>query len=343
VLKVKRGEMGALRSVAPRHRARIIPLLEIVERTRLPTIEAHLDTAFKDFARSVRLYPSCFLDAHEIAPDGEAAAAEVFERAATAGVPFRPVTGITRSADVDAALRYRSRGLGLRLSRQELEEGGLAERLQGFMDQHRLAPAETDIIIDLGPVEDLVAEGVAALAEAFLAEVPDHARWRTFTISACAFPMSLRTVERHSHSVVPRLEWMTWKQRLYGNRRDLLRLPTFSDCAIQHPAGVEHFDPVLMPVSAVIRYAREEDWLLVKGESTRQTLPSHQFPRLASRLVYGDLRSSYAGAPHCAGCVEMKAAADGAEGLGSAEVWRRLGTVHHITVVMDELASLPWL
>ena len=39
---------------------------------------------------------------------------------------------------------------------------------------------------------------------------------------------------------------------------------------------------------------------------------------------------------------KMKAAADDAAGLGSAEVWRRLGTIHHITTVVEELGALPW-
>lgn len=106
--------------------------------------------------------------------------------------------------------------------------------------------------------------------------------------------------------------------------------------------GVEGFDPRIMQVSASIRYTLPERWLLIKGESTRLTPPSMQFPRLATQLVYGHLQRHFAGAEHCAGCTAMKAAADGESGLGSAEVWRRLGTIHHITRVMQDLAVLPW-
>jgi hypothetical protein len=120
----------------------------------------------------------------------------------------------------------------------------------------------------------------------------------------------------------------------------LPRLPTFSDCAIQHPRGVEGFDPRIMQVSASIRYTLPEDWLLLKGESTRFKQPSVQFPDLATRLVYGHLRSHFRGATHCEGCASIKAAADGAPRFGSAEAWRRLGTMHHISTVAEQLRVL---
>jgi hypothetical protein len=346
VLKVKRGEKAALRSIDPGLRPRITPLLEIVERNpdRAPTVEAHLDTAFNDLAESVQLYPRCFLDAREIAPDGQPAAAAVFEQAAAGGIQFTPVTGLSRSADVDAALHHGAGGIALRLTRAELEEGGLATRLSRFIHDRGFDPEQTDLILDLGSVAQLVAEGVAALTEVFLAEIPDHGSWRSLTVSACAFPISMGGVERHSFSFADRVDWMAWRDGLYGHRGQIERLPTFSDAAIQHPSGVEGFDPRIMQVSAAIRYTlqQRDAWLLIKGASTRITPPSEQFPALATRLVYGAYRQWFRGESHCAGCRGMKAAADGAPRLGSAEAWRRLGTIPHITTVVESLTSLPW-
>jgi hypothetical protein len=82
-------------------------------------------------------------------------------------------------------------------------------------------------------------------------------------------------------------------------------------------------------------------WLRIKGQSLRNTPGSEQFADIATQLVYGHLREHYAGADHCEGCRLIKLAADGAPKLGSPEVWRRLGTIHHMTMVMQGLASLP--
>lgn len=347
VLKVKRGEKAALRSIPVRLRRHITPLLEIVERrtdrTPTPTVEAHLNTAFKELARSLRDYPRCFIDTREIAPDGPSAAAETFQRAAAAGLSFTPVTGIARSADIEASLQQEDRGVAVRLTRAEFEQGGLTGRIRAFLTERELTPERTDLILDLGTVGELVAEGVTALTGAFLADVPDHEAWRTLTVSACAFPMSMGGVDRHSSNLVDRVDWLAWRNGLHSRSSSLQRLPTFSDSGIQHPSGVEGFDPRTMQVSAAIRYTlrQPEAWLLIKGESTRVSLPSEQFPLLATRLVYGAYRGHFAGGQHCEGCRCMKAAADGAEGLGSAEAWRRLGTIHHITTVMEDLASLP--
>lgn len=95
-----------------------------------------------------------------------------------------------------------------------------------------------------------------------------------------------------------------------------------------------------MPVSASVRYALADEWLLIKGESTRRNPARRQFPQLAKRLVYGYLRRHFHGTRHCQGCASIKAAADGQPRLGSPEVWRRIGTVHHITEVSRTLRSL---
>lgn len=342
VLKVKRGERKALQRISSVHQSRITPLLEIVARKPSKTLSAHLDTVFTDLAETIHPYSRCFLDAREIAADDQAGAADAFQRASDAGIVFTPVTGVSRTADVVPALHHRANGLALRLTRAEFEQGGLTRRVNTFLSAHHLTPEELDLIIDLGGVEDLIAEGIGALTDAFMAEVPDHPRWQTFTISACAFPRSMGVVQRNSHAFVERADWVAWKDNLYGRRDGLQRLPTFSDCAIQRPEGVENFDPVRMQVSASIRYTLEEEWLLIKGQSTRSKRPGEQFPALARELVYGNLRSRFYGSNHCNGCGFMRAAADGEPGLGSAEAWRQLGTIHHISVVTQALASLPW-
>ncbi len=344
VLKVKRGEKAALLALAAPLCSRITPLLEIVERKadKTPTIEKHIDTAFKDLANSVRPFGRCFLDAREIAADGPTAAVQVFQRAAAAGMVFAPVTGLSRTADVAAALAHQRHGLVLRLTRDEFERGGLTAAISQFLTTHSLSPEQLDLIVDLGAVDQMVSVGIMALTTVFLAAIPNPGRWKTLTVSACAFPMSMGDVERHSHSLVEREEWIAWRDGLYIHRNQLPRLPTFSDCGIQHPKGVEDFNPRIMRASATVRYTLPDEWLLIKGESTKNTLPSDQFPILATRLVYGHLRNHFMGSAHCQGCVLIKNAADHAPNLGSPEAWRKLGTIHHMTMVMDGLSGLLW-
>ena len=92
---------------------------------------------------------------------------------------FTPVTGISRNnEDVVAAINYQHRGLALRLTRPEFESGALVG-LQNFLRRYGLTPDEIDLIVDLGPVDNMIAPGVASLAAAFLRDIPDHTMWRT--------------------------------------------------------------------------------------------------------------------------------------------------------------------
>ena len=344
VLKLKRAEKKALTRVAPRLRQHVVPLLEIVERTSAPSIDRHLSTSFRDLASSLTGYPRCLLDAREIESDGTSAAHDAFNRALTSGISFTPVTGISRTVDLSPAIAFGSiNGIGLRLTRPEFENGNLAVRVNRFMSVNGLTPDLVDLIVDLGPVDDLIIAGIVALTRAFLGAIPDKRQWRTLTVSASAFPLSMGVVNRHSSARIERSEWLAWRNGLFAQRATLERLPTFSDCAIQHPVGVENFDFRTMQVSATIRYTSDDDWLLIKGESTRVSRPSIQFPILATKLVYGQLQSAFEETHHCYACQMVKDSADGSSGLGSAEVWRQIGTIHHITtVVQDDLASLQF-
>jgi len=341
VLKAKRGEKKALQAVAASLCARITPLLEVVKRKNEKTVAIHIATSFKGFQEAVHRYSRCFIDAREMEPDGVVAAQAVFDCAVAEGVVFTPVTGITRTADVLPSLAHAGNGLAIRLTRKEFEDGVIPHGLPQFMVAHNLNPAAVDLIVDLGPVNIMVQPGVRALASAFLNSVPDQRLWRTFAISACAFPDSMGIVARASHDSVERMEWNMWRQDLHANRGTLTRLPTFSDCGIQHTKGVEDFDFRTMQPSAAIRYTLDQVWLLIKGVSTKLTPPSQQFPGLADQLVHGHLSHSFAGAGHCPGCAGIQNAADGEAGLGSLETWRRLGTIHHLTTVAQALAALP--
>lgn len=341
VLKAKLNEKKALQSIDSALRPHITPLIEIVERNAQKEIDAHLNTAFKDLAAAVDGYPRCMIDAREIYKDKTSAAASVFDRAVDEGMTFTPVTGVSRSVDIAPALDHLENGLAIRLVRQEFEEGIIEHELNRFMSVHGLSPSIVDIIIDLGPVVDLIPAGVARLGLAFLAALPHQSQWRTLTVSACAFPFGMGGMERNSYSLVERSEWQVWRDLFHANQASPQRLPTYSDCAIQHPKGVEGFDFRTMQVSASVRYTVRNQWLLIKGESTRTTPAREQFPELVKQLIYGHLKGHYLGPNHCLGCKDIENAANGVKGLGSPGVWRRIGTIHHLTTVVEDLLSLP--
>lgn len=342
VLKIKRGEKGALADLGATHPGAFTPLLEVVPRKSDKTLAQHLDTTFDKLSQSVAKFSPCFLDTRELAADDEAASQAVFQRARAEGIGFVPVVGITRTVGNTAALQHRENGVALRITRKEMEAGGLAHDIQDFLQANALNERSVDLIMDMGDVSQMISAGVSALADAFLQEVPDHAKWRTFTLSGCAFPSSMGVVGKNSHRLWDRSEWVCWKG-LYAQRAGLSRLPAFSDCAIQHPDGVEGFDPIKHQASASARHATGDHWLLVKGESTRVKKSSLQFPQIAKGIVANKYGNHYKGPGHCTGCKLISDAANGVPKLGSLEKWRLIGTIHHVsTVLKEDLSALRW-
>jgi hypothetical protein len=345
-LKIKRGEKQALRSLSASTVSAVTPLLEIVQipepaPDQAPkTLDLHLNTAFKDLGTAVQAFSRYFLDVHEIENTGEAGARKAFTHAARLTTPFTPVTGISRVSDVLPAIKAMKHGLALRLTRKEFEEGLIPTKLPAFLAKHGLVPSGIDLIMDIGCVDQMVPPGIADLVRQFVGDVPTPLEWRTFTVLGCAFPKSMAVLGSDTHKLVDRSEWLAWRDHVYPTRRSLPRLPTFGDCAIQRPEGVEGFNPRFMQVSAAVRYALDSQWLLIKGHSTDTTRSVVQFPRLGRQLVTGPLKAYFAGQKHCNGCLGIVQAAQGAPKMGSAEIWRRFGTIHHITNTVGQIQAL---
>lgn len=346
VLKLKPGEKQALRRLPASVASSVVPLFEIIVRAgkpdeEPPTIEEHLDKALNDLADAVGGVPYFFLDCREIAGDGPDAAQQAFQRAAHPSTlfpkPFVPVTSVTRTVDVAAALSHAKHGLALRISKEEFEAGILNSAIPTFLKAHGLQASNTDLIIDLGAVDHMVGPGVEALSQAFLADIPHPTSWRSLIVSACDFPSSLGDIDANSHERVARTAWACWRDDLYSKRTKVSRLPTFSDCGIQHRDGVEGVDFTKIKPSAAIRYAETEAWFLTKGVNIRDN-GGGQFRDLAQVVI----DQTGAQASHCGGCHGLHEAAENADGYGALQKWRELGTLHHITLTVENLAALPW-
>src|SRR5574337_1803948 len=138
-LKLKRGEKQALATLPPSVSASVTPLFEIVEMKPEDTLDKHLTRGFANLAASVGACAPYFLDAREIEPAGAAGAKKAFAKATQAGAPFVPVTGLSRTVDVAAAIQSSPNGLALRLTREEFESGRIPKDLLSFVASRELS------------------------------------------------------------------------------------------------------------------------------------------------------------------------------------------------------------
>ncbi|MGI0086305.1 MAG: beta family protein, partial [Nitrososphaerales archaeon] len=87
------------------------------------------------------------------------------------------------------------------------------------------------------------------------------------------------------------------------------------------------------------RYATQEDWLIWKGANVFKDPDGYgQFLDICRDLI---TKAEYSGPDFSWGDAEIFEKATNGGSPGNAETWRRIGTNHHIEMVLAQIASLP--
>jgi Beta protein len=344
ILKAKDAEYRALKEITVAAKAAIAPLLEIPSipwdyESEKPT--RSIDEHIAPVAARVQgvwgkrlVYLDLGLVAEERMGDGSHPVDAVFAQAAALALTAMPVVALDSSPGyrgaVAAACARDGRGVCLRLQPDDLVTPNSAD-IDALLAELGVIPGVTDIVVDLAAIPR-DQEGVLILAwSTILRALPRLAEWRTLAIAASAFPQSLTGLAANSITQIPRAEWQVY---LGLAAAGLPRLPDFADYAIAHPEPVE-MDPRLMRISAQIRYAAADDWLVARGRNTRD-FGWGQTEQLAKALVG---RTEFMKG-HCTGDKVIEARAVGQGSSGSAMTWRRDGTIHHLELVVEQLTTL---
>jgi hypothetical protein len=344
VLKAKDAEYRALKAVPPATAEHVAPLLEVPS---IPwdyeadepakSIDQHVQPVvgrISDAWGGRRAYLDFALVADERMADGRHPLAATFEQAAAVGLQLIPVLSSGASPEyaqaVAAATARDGRGVCLRLGGDDLAGPDPAATVDGLLADVGGTAAETDLVLDLAAIPDNQANVLVAAWATILRALPRRDEWRTVTIAATAFPQSLSGLPADAITLLPRTEWEVYQGLVAAA---LPRLPDFGDYAIAHPEPVE-MDPRLMRISAQIRYTSDSKWLVVRGRNTRE----HgwgQTQALSAELM---ARAEFS-RDHCPTDTFIVRRAAGQEGPGQATTWRRLGTLHHLVLVVEQLSS----
>lgn len=337
ILKWKKAEQDALKSLAEPVRDKITPLLEIVDDEPEPEVVE------KQAARIAQCWGqqrSLFLDpgslAESFTEDGRSGAEILFEAAEGHGLSFVPVTELSASAEVTAAVqKYSSRGICVRISPDDVLEDGLPRRLLARLRLIGVEPEQTDLLLDIGSIEHEQVGPAFLKANGLFQQVPTDRPWRTITVAATAFPYSMAGLPPNAVSRIPRREWLVWRVLILRVAQSRFMVPAFGDYGIQHPELIEFAPPMRM--SANIRYALETEWLIAKGEDLFGEKGYKQIYEVAKRLSDDP---AFLGEAHCPGCTTIARLARGEGRTGNPTTWRWVGTVHHLTLVANQVASV---
>lgn len=352
ILKGKRAEFDALRSLDAPTAAKLTPLIEAMPvpwdfENDQPAkgLEEHLQSLGDALSRAWRQDFPLFVDplwvpGEATLANGGLAITYILDQARDHGVRVVPVTSIGRSdvyqrAVADAIARDKL-GVCIRLGPEDLDDpGALQPPLDGLMRTLAVTAADANLLIDLRSIAEGMAGALALSVASIVGSLPYVRQWRSLIVAASAFPRTLSVVAANSTEAIERTEWLLWR-RLRQRADALPRLPVFSDYVIEHPDLAEDIDPRFLRISAQLRYTSDEEWLILKGRNVRD-FGYDQFRSLCSTLVG---RTEYRGRSFSWGDTYIDDCAHNNDGPGNPTKWRQAGTSHHLAVVIHQIANL---
>jgi hypothetical protein len=331
LLKAKQGEFGALGTLDDGVREALTPIME--------ALPDHADDAEKFVKPMVKVWPVAvpFLLDYRLAEAKAAAAlSRAADRLADEGRIVVPVVAISRPEEYTrtaaAVARRHKAGAAIRLSADDI---GDVDELPGVLDsllsRLRLDSSETDVLIDLYAFTPAHVGAMTTASVAAIRSLPRLAEWRSVTVMGTSFPETLSAVKPDTVAKLPRAEWRVWDRI---RTRTLPRQPDFGDYGVNHPE-LPDVDPRYMTMSANLRYTVEDNWLVFKGRDVKKH-GYEQFNSFCKKLVQ---MPEYAGEEFSWGDAAIRARCKGRSGPGNASTWRQIGTSHHLTFVVRELAN----
>lgn len=342
ILKFKSAEVAALKLLPDGIKDKITPVLEIdppsgddsitpedVTRGCEKTI-SNISDSFGNRPFFIDLWQ---FDDNLVTGSGEHPLIWIFNEIKARGLKGIPVIGIGRAEAYESAVETlckQGHDLCIRLEVADLPfrpEGTLSR----LIEKMKVPVKQLHLLFDYEGIDEERYSLIKLAVNTLRISIPAISEWASFIIAGSAFPKSMGEVGK-GHQFVSRLEWALYKEVISEEGRP----PTFGDYGINHFAPLEGFDPVTMQMSANIRYTVENDWLILKGSSVKK-LGYSQYHELSAKLVS---MSEYKGKDYSWGDNYISQCADRTVKSGNATIWRKVGTSHHITFVVNQVASL---
>jgi hypothetical protein len=340
VVKWKRGEQSAFKDLTPAVKAACTPLIEIVpvgfdykKQVAKKTLEEHLIDGIAAIPKSWGL-STIFVDTRLLKEDltvqGKTPLAFVCDGARAANATVVPVVSIRSRPDVVKAAcdanKVDGRGVCVRDLATDVLTPSYAGALNALLLSLNVRASSVDMIVDMQDVPPNKVVMMQTFATTALTKITGLGKWRALVLAATAFPENLSEI-RPGIGELERAEWQVWKGLTVP------RPPTFSDYPIAHWDWHE-LDPRVIRISASIRYTADEKWIIFRGRNVNDH-GFKQFTSLSKQLVR---HPAFSGAAFSAGDSHIDQCAAGGK-TGNHETWRRAGTNHHITFVVQQLAN----
>lgn len=353
ILKGKLGEFNALKTLYQQDKAALTPLIEVVQvdwdydedapkKSEADHLLATRDKMVKSWGTTRPLFVDLGAADLSAVTIGDTQQRHpytfFFDIARAAGLLAIPVIPLSPDLATLAAVQQicavDRRGVMVRIERDHIIGSLLTSMLAALPRVLGLAPGQIDIVLDLEEMTSSAQAGHLMGLPYLLPNLPHLHAWRTFTLAGCAFPENLSGFAIGTIDTIPRVEWQLWTG-LIGRLPQDARVPTFSDYAVA-AVDLPDVDMRFVDPRNNIRYTTTNDWLLVRGQSNKRKRGLTN-PQLCSLLMG---HPAFCGAAFSEGDKYIVGCATGQTGPGNMTTWRQVGTNHHLTFVVRQIANL---
>lgn len=333
VLKLKQGELWALRALKEESKGRVVPILDFLPHKE-KSLKEHSETQAKKLAAA---WPRpAFLDTQHVGFQTAASGKDhehIFKAMHSRGCSVIPVTSLARSPHFQQAVKKTvaasDNGVLIRLCTDDFQDvGQLETALNNLVSFLGLSKDETDIALDYCAIHS--ASAVTQLMRMHINTLPSISEWRSLTVSSGCFPPSLKLLGQGNWHNLPRAEWSAFNAARTGSPT-LKRQPFFADYGIRDPG----IPPDFGRASANLRYTLDANYFVRLGPLVKNGGAQHMHGMCKSLVQSGN----FSGAEFSAGDSEIAARATTSDSSGGPQQWVQWCMNHHIEFVVDQLAN----
>ena len=346
-LRWRMGEYQALMRLSKVAKDRIVPLITIPELEfdfdswqPRKTVHEHVIPFVGRYEKKWGQRPAWIGAHHSIADgkmdDGRDILTYVFDGLRELDANAVPIVPLDISEgnqiSVAATVKQDGQGVGVTIRLEDLMKKDAFLRLVNLCKALGLSENEVDLVVDLGEPNFEPYEVFAGALTSALRRLGDLYRFRNFVLLGTAIPQTFKDVAKGEEEL-PRHDWLFF-QTLLSNLPSGLRRPNYGDYTIVHP----EFTPLDMrkiKSAGKIVYTTGKSWWVRKGGAFRgneEQMHEHCAVLVGSGVFKGEGYSS--GDAYIAKCATREV------GHSNQPWWKNVAINHHMTRVLDDLATL---
>lgn len=222
-------------------------------------------------------------------------------------------------------------GVALRLTLRDLGDERLQNRVHAALLKIVALPSQCILVLDLSGADFSATESVAEFIVGAFQRVFEIGRWRRIVTTATSYPEK-NPAEENGEVLLQRNEWDAWN--IAVNHDSVIRQNLmYGDFAADSSKFV--FSGGTTPIRHY-RYTSEKGWFVVRGSKSIELKAT--MVDVATRIVKSRhfLGKNFSTADRFI----FETANGAASGPGNAMIWRKVNTIHHLTLIIRDLGRV---